>query len=307
MLNRYLTYYKPATQFVVFCAILSMSFIVGAYALEMLNPIILGMDSQTFQALKEYPSELIPKLKWSQFISIFLVFGLPGMLFSYLAYPSMNRYLGFVTPQRNYYLLWGATLMLIALPFSTLLEQWNARIPMSAEMAEMNQHYEHLAMAMLKAGTWVELFYNTMLICIVPAIIEELLFRGVIQQIFSNWLRQWPFVAILFTAIIFSLLHFELSGFLPRLFLGFLLGYAYYITGSLWVSILMHALNNFLIVWVAYLSQTHQISFSLSDLPDMPIWIGLSSLAVTLGFAYLFYKHRIVFPIHEVDKTDSES
>ncbi|HPI55331.1 MAG TPA: hypothetical protein PLU10_11610, partial [Chitinophagaceae bacterium] len=87
MLNRYLTYYKPSTQFVVFCAILSMSFMVGAYAMELLNPLMLGIDSTTLQSLKEYSDDLIQQLKWAQLVSIFIIFGLPGILFAYLAYP----------------------------------------------------------------------------------------------------------------------------------------------------------------------------------------------------------------------------
>ena len=81
---------------------------------------------------------------------------------------------------------------------------------------------------------------------------EELTFRGVLQQALTKGCKN-PHIAIILTAAIFSFIHFQFYGFFPRMFLGLVLGYMFYATGSIWTSIAMHFLNNGTAVVVYYL------------------------------------------------------
>jgi membrane protease YdiL (CAAX protease family) len=142
--------------------------------------------------------------------------------------------------------------------------------------------------------------------CLIPAFIEEVFFRGCLQQLFLNWMKKTPMVAILLIAVIFSAFHGQLSGFFPRVFLGLLLGLAYYFSGSIWITIAMHALNNFITVLMVYLFNAKITTTDMTKLPDTNLWLGLSSGIAVIGLIYLFQKYRKPFELVEVDKTIEE-
>ena len=82
-----------------------------------------------------------------------------------------------------------------------------------------------------------------MVIAFLPALFEETLFRGGMQNLFSRWFKK-PLLAIVVTSIIFSAIHGSYLGFLSRFALGFLLGWIYYRTGNIWLNIIGHFFNN---------------------------------------------------------------
>lgn len=90
------------------------------------------------------------------------------------------------------------------------------------------------------AGTLV---INIIILAIVPAIGEEFLFRGILQRIFGRLFRS-SHIAILITAILFSASHMQFYGFVPRLLLGFVYGYLFYWSRTIWVPVIAHFINN---------------------------------------------------------------
>ncbi len=94
---------------------------------------------------------------------------------------------------------------------------------------------------------------NLLMIAILPAIGEEFFFRGILQRLFSEWFKNIH-VAIFITAFIFSAIHFQFFGFFPRFLLGLYLGYLFYWSGNLWIPIVVHFINNALVVILAYIS-----------------------------------------------------
>jgi hypothetical protein len=87
MFNRYLTYYSPAMQFVIFCAIMSMSLLLGAYIADLLNERYLGVSSAALESMTEISPALAFKLKILNPVLLIIMLLLPGLLFAYLAYP----------------------------------------------------------------------------------------------------------------------------------------------------------------------------------------------------------------------------
>jgi membrane protease YdiL (CAAX protease family) len=194
----------------------------------------------------------------------------------------------------------------VAMPFSILLEEWNAGFSFLANYKMNDERLNKLYEAMLHVASTKELWLNIFFLFLCPAIIEELFFRGFLQQITISWLKNNQAFAIVFIAFIFSAFHGQLEAFLPRFFLGLILGIVYYFTNNLWLSILLHFINNFMAVYTMYLFYAKKTTFNISHLPNMNILLGMASLIATLGFGYYFYINRKPFHIVEVEKETNE-
>ncbi len=126
-----------------------------------------------------------------------------------------------------------------------------------------------------------------LVIAILPGIGEEFLFRGILQNYFRAIFKN-PHAAIWVSAILFSALHMQFYGFLPRMVLGALFGYLYLWSGKLVFPMLAHALNNGFTLMLVYLNQKELSSVSLDDTESVPILLALASLAITLGLMWIF-------------------
>ena len=150
----------------------------------------------------------------------------------------------------------------------------------------------------LQADSLGGLLVNIGLMALLPALAEEMSFRGVLQGVMSRQpsaiSRQRSEVshaAIWVTAFIFSAIHVQFYGFVPRMLMGAMFGYVLAWTGSLWVPIVMHFVNN----GVAVVS--YQISAVSSQEAEKSIadtigagdtwWVGLISLAAVCGLLWL--------------------
>jgi len=95
-------------------------------------------------------------------------------------------------------------------------------------------------------------------------------------------------VAIWTTAIIFSAIHFQFFGFLPRMLLGALFGYVLIYTGSIWMPVLAHFINNSVGVLGYYLAQnTNLISEEQVESTEVSWLIALSSTVIVLAIILL--------------------
>lgn len=306
MLNRYLTYYKPGMQMAIFLAVLSMCWFLGAYIMEFANQKLLGYDSETFRNLTSVPESLSIPFKITEVIALGVMLLLPAMLFAYLAFPKPLTYLKIdVSPQVSFIVI-SICIMLAALPFSGLLEEWSSKIKLSGDTKAMDERYTMLAKLMLSGNSIRDLVLNILAIAVLPAVVEEIFFRGCLQSILLKWMGKNHLIALILVAAIFSAFHGQLSGFFPRFFLGLLLGLGYYFTGSLWVSILMHMINNLITVVMVYLFNNHFINIDVTKLPPVHIILGLLSLMVTIALVYFLYKMRVSYHVIEVDNTDNE-
>ncbi|MBL0099594.1 MAG: CPBP family intramembrane metalloprotease [Saprospiraceae bacterium] len=132
-----------------------------------------------------------------------------------------------------------------------------------------------------------DLVVNILLLGVLPGIGEELLFRGVIQkEIIEKW--QNPHTAIWITAIIFSLFHFQVTGFIPKMMIGAILGYAYYYSGSLILPMIIHALNNSFATVSLYLSGG-KLDINTIETENIPLTGVVIS---TILFSYIWYTIR---------------
>ena len=192
-------------------------------------------------------------------------------------------------------LLIGVAIMFVSLPVTNQLASWNDAMSLGPTFAKLEEYLktlEETARAvtekMVNVDTFGALLLNLLIIALIPAIGEEMTFRGVLQQSLTRKLN--PHIAILFSAAIFSFIHFQFYGFLPRMFLGILLGYMFYITNSLWTSILMYFINNGTVVLLYYLNNKG-FSVDVEHFGETDnVWIIATSAVVTLALIILCWR-----------------
>jgi membrane protease YdiL (CAAX protease family) len=126
-------------------------------------------------------------------------------------------------------------------------------------------------------------------VAVIPAIGEELIFRGILQNKFHIYFKNIH-VAIITTAILFSGFHLQFFGFVPRLFLGILFGYLYYWSGNLWYPILGHFVNNGFTLILIYLYQSGYISVDIETQEAYPLNIILIFSVITIYMLFSFWK-----------------
>lgn len=160
--------------------------------------------------------------------------------------------------------------------------QLNAKIPLPNSLVRMEKEAEALTMLFLKSETTWILLVNLFIIAIVPGIGEELFFRGFIQKTFLRILN--PHVAIWVTAVLFSAVHFQFMGFIPRMLLGAYLGYLAYYTGSILPSMLAHTFNNGMQVLMVYFNQD-MLGMNVDDPKNQKftVWEIVMSVVLTAG------------------------
>jgi membrane protease YdiL (CAAX protease family) len=159
-----------------------------------------------------------------------------------------------------------------ASPFINLIGEINANMQfpewlsgIETWMKNAEENAAELTEAFLKVDTTWGLLFNIFMIAFLPAIGEELLFRGVIQRIFTNWTKNYHW-GIWISAILFSALHMQFYGFIPRMFLGVLFGYLLVWSGSIWLPIIAHFINNGVAVVIMYLIDKDLLSHELEEI-----------------------------------------
>ncbi|MBK7870640.1 MAG: CPBP family intramembrane metalloprotease [Saprospiraceae bacterium] len=188
-------------------------------------------------------------------------------------------------------LITGILFIIVAFPLVQLSYWINSQLPMPIWATDLEKAAEEMIKGILVMNDPGEFLLNLLIIAVLPAIGEELLFRGIVQQQLQRALSR-PAVAIWLTAIIFSAIHMQFAGFIPRLILGATLGYLFYWTKNLWMPILAHFATNAMQVIAQYASGG-KLSQAELEKPDGANWLlGILSLMLTLGIGYYLWRRK---------------
>jgi hypothetical protein len=195
--------------------------------------------------------------------------------------------------------------MVCALPvleFSVQLNQKMA-LPGSLKWIEdwmkmKEEEMKVLTERLLSMKTATDLAVNLLMIAILPAIGEELFFRGGVQTAFWRWFKNHH-VAIWVTAILFSSIHLQFYGFLPRMLLGAGFGYLYVWSRSIWIPVLAHFINNGLVVVVAWIYQKQGKPIDdVETIAPTQWYVYLVSAFLTIGLLWFVYKQSTTRESH---------
>ena len=211
-------------------------------------------------------------LKYFQVVQSIGVFIVPPFILGWLFHGKITEYL-----YLNKKITFASVLLVLVLsfaasPFINFIGELNANMQLPEWlsgvenwMRDTEQKAAELTEAFLKVETIGGLIFNIFMIAFLPAIGEELLFRGVIQRILTNWTRNQHW-GIWISAILFSALHMQFYGFIPRVFLGVLFGYLLVWSGSIWLPVIAHFINNAVAVVAMYLIDKGLLSQEIEEI-----------------------------------------
>ena len=230
-------------------------------------------------------------LKLAQTLGSIITFGLPAIFYARMTFADRPLYyLGFRPSVNNSFYIVAVFLLLVSFPLEIGLGMLNKQVSLPHWAVQMEQENDRQVETLLQVKTPMDLYINLLVVAVIPAIFEEICFRGALQRILIHALKN-PWAGIVVTAILFSLLHFQLQGFLPRMFLGILLGAAYWYSGSLWTTILAHGFFNGVQVVLA-----SQYPKAINENPSVP-WslVGISLIIVVSLLVYMRRRSTITY------------
>ena len=250
------------------------------------------------------PLSDINTLKWIQLLQTIFLFLLPSLILAYLCAKAPWNWLLLDKKVDWTILLWAIGIMLVALPAINLTSHWNQQMVLPTWLSGVEEwmkakeaEAEWLTKQFMSVTTVSGLLVNLFLMAVLPALSEEITFRGVLQQLLTAPHRLSPFasrlsphLAIWLTAIIFSAIHMQFYGFVPRMLMGALFGYMMVWTGSLWVPMLMHFVNNGMAVLLYFMASRAGWDMDKVDAigAGNTLWLGIVSIVLTVVGIYMF-------------------
>ncbi len=227
-----------------------------------------------------------------QVISTFFLFFVPVYFFALICYRKPLKFLGVNSNINLKQFLLMIGILLLTFPLSGALAELNKVLPIPTAWATkfklMEDSRSAQEAALININSFQKYIISLIVIGLLPGLFEEIVFRAGIQNLLTRWFKG-PAVAIIITAIVFSLVHISYYGFLVRFALGVVLGLIFYLSGNLWLSVLFHFLYNGLQVTALYL-YTLAGSKDQKDIEEnFPIWAGIVALLLII---YLFVEFR---------------
>ncbi|HEY5471007.1 MAG TPA: CPBP family intramembrane glutamic endopeptidase [Bacteroidales bacterium] len=231
----------------------------------------------------------------TQQISFFII---PSVILFRILKPSCNSFfVDFKTPERTEIVL-VVILVICIFPVTYFTGQINSGMHLpdwlsgiEKWMLEKENDANGLIESIISSDSFWILLLNILIIAVLPAIGEELIFRGIFQKIFYKLFKS-DHLAIWFTAFLFSTLHLQFYGFLPRLILGLVFGYLFYFSGNLWLPMLAHFLNNAVPTIASY--------FQRADKADMfeniSLWkqlLGLLLPIIVIIIIFNYFREKV--------------
>lgn len=241
-------------------------------------------------------SKAVNFIKFYQLVNQIGIFILPGLFFAFLVSDNSAKYLSLNHAPMLISILVGGMIIYTILPFNGFLDELNGKFTLPEAlsgieewMRDKEEQAKRLTEVFLKTSTISGLLVNIIIVAIVPAIGEELLFRGVLLKLL-NQLTKNIHVAVILSSIIFSAIHLQFYGFLPRMMLGMVLGYLFVFTGNLWVPIFVHFLNNASSAVIYFLHDNGYINVPMEEFGTSPnIVFVIGSLLISLWLMIMIY------------------
>jgi uncharacterized protein len=225
---------------------------------------------------------------WTEYLHLRKIPTVAGLLMVFLLTFAMNPFINFTGEinSRMHFPEWLSG-----------LENW---------MRNAEDTAEKLTKAFLKVENVSGLLFNLFMIAVLPALGEELLFRGVVQKLFSRITRNVHW-GVWLSAALFSALHMQFYGFIPRMLLGGIFGYMLVWSGSLWLPIVAHFFNNAAAVILLYLIDKKAIGPAIEEFGSGPDqwYIALISLGIgVILLAAIRREFRITLPTSGLQHPD---
>lgn len=239
---------------------------------------------------------MTPLLKYFQILSALGFFVFPPLIFARFLRQKAGPF--FLAGQRpdGMTSMWVCCLMILTMPLISWLIDLNLQMQLPAFLSSVEDwmkasedQAETVTRVFLSTTTWQGLSVNLLMVAILPAVGEELVFRGTLIRLFREWTGNIH-VAVIIVAFLFSSMHMQFYGFLPRLVLGLLLGYLFVWTANLWIVILAHFINNGFAVIAAFINARKLSPVPFDEIGSHPAaWQVLLSLVLSAMLLWIIF------------------
>lgn len=290
----------PGAQLTALILVILVFFLIGQSMAILLVELFFKLNFSGIGTMLRSPESYPPgPIKLLQIVASFFQFIAAAFFFSWLI--KEKGFLRLNTRVNPLSILIACFMVLASIPLITFLSGINASIKLPAALSGIEhwmktseESIDHLVKYLLVIRQPSDLVINLVMIALIPAVGEELIFRGCLQQLMIRLFKN-PHLGIWLGAIIFSALHFQFYGFFPRVFLGLLLGYLFYWSKSVWLSMAAHFFNNAMAVISSSFSKLNSKWLDSDTVQTFSwSWIVLSALLVTTGMyaIYTIYSSR---------------
>jgi uncharacterized protein len=191
-------------------------------------------------------------------------------------------------------------LLIVFMPLNSWIYEGNKAMHLPEGLAGLEQWMRSSEDSLAKLTEFLtgfksigQLVFALFVIAFLAGLAEEVLFRGVLQNIFLRLFGNHH-AAIWTAAFIFSAIHIQFYGFFPRMLLGAIFGYLYVWSQNLWIPIFGHFVNNGFAVIGAYIKNTQGIDIDITEKEDVPTSLIVISLILSIGLLYFCWKNRRV-------------
>jgi hypothetical protein len=191
-------------------------------------------------------------------------------------------------------------MMLVAIPLINFLAYLNEHIQLPGALSGIEAYFvknekaaEAQTYAFLNVHTLAGLLFNVFMVALLPAIAEEFMFRGILQRLFTGITKNAHW-GILISSFLFSAIHLQFYGFFPRWLLGALFGYLLLWSGSLWLPIFAHFINNAVAVVGYYFSASNGNPKDVTEIGAGPQMLptAVISLLMLVSALYMLYRRK---------------
>ena len=283
---------NPASQLAILFCMWGFCFIVGNIIVIPIWKVMTGVSLLSDPSVMFNPAYSTAN-KTVQVVSSFISFALPALAAAKLFGKHTFSYLKFNTHASSAQFLICVVIIIAGILAGGALGELNQQMPIpktwAASFQALEDQSNKVVLAMSNMKTVTDYLLSLLIIAFAAALFEELLFRGALQKVIVACTKN-IFWGLFITSTLFSLIHLSFYGFLPRLFLGMVLGYVFQYGKNIWLNIFIHFGNNAIIVTSMFVlsKQGKLTEQALNDSPA-PLYVGLFALIVVI-VALLFFK-----------------
>ena len=282
---------NPWSQLIIATFILIFCTLLLSILAQIISIIIFG-----YEITLTFESQNINALKLMQICQSLGTFVIPPFIIGWLFTGNASEYLTLKRRISSIAVILVILTIFVANPFISFIGKINNNMVLPEFLSgieqwirQMEDKNTELVNQFIQVETIGGIIVNLIMIVIIPAIGEELLFRGVIQKIFSRMTKNHHW-AIWITAILFSALHLQFYGFIPRTILGALFGYMLVYSGSIWLPVIGHFVNNLAAATFLYLEKTQGLKIDVIE-EKIEQWpIAIFSIVLTIFLIRLIKK-----------------
>ncbi len=286
---------SPFLKLIFFFFIILGSFLVILSIGTLFAVPIFGINISDFGAFLDIKNpDNIPFIKFMQAIQHMGMYLMPPIVAAYIYSRTPRTYLkaNFQSPILLFVITF--VIVLAAIPLSSYFGSLNSQMSLpkslsglESKLKLMEEKAMEATLLFLNVSSVKGVFVNLFIVAVLPAVGEELFFRGIIQKLIKDWTRNIH-ISIFITAIIFSAVHMQFFTFLPRFLLGMLFGYLLFWSKSIWIPIFAHFVNNAVSVLVFYFSENIS-SFEQTETELMQPSALVPAFILFCGTLYFFY------------------